>query len=292
MNAFQTYLQGRNMKDSTIREHIANVKRFISWLTKEQYLDASTIRYADLLAYIQSEKQKELDIATINIRLTSISHYFEFLKKEGMAARNPARTLRVKGAIRKVVENPLPYAELGILYQQYEQLRRATIFQAKTDMLHQRNLVILGLLIWQGAHAGELQKMETGHINLKAGTVYIPSTRRSNSRQLPLSFMQVLPLNRYLEEIRPLLQPKGEKLIPGDIGNLLTWMMPQLQGINPVIRNALHIRASVILHWLTQYNKREVQYMAGHKYISSTEKYVQQEMGSLTDQLAKYHPFG
>jgi len=43
-------------------------------------------------------------------------------------------------------------------------------------------------------------------------------------------------------------------------------MMPQLLGINPVVRNA--------------------------KYLSSTEKYVQQEMGGLTDQLAKYHPFG
>ena len=43
-------------------------------------------------------------------------------------------------------------------------------------------------------------------------------------------------------------------------------MMPELQGINPVI-----------LDWLTQYNKRKVQDMAGHKYISSTETYVQQE---------------
>lgn len=134
--------------------------------------------------------------------------------------------------------------------------------------------------------------METDHINLHAGTVYIPSTARSNSRQLPLSFMQVLPLNRYLTEIRPLLQPKSEELIPGNVSNLLSLMMPGLQKINPSIRNALHIRASVILHWLTLHNKREVQYKAGHKYISSTERYVRQEMGSLTDQLAKYHPFG
>ena len=104
--------------------------------------------------------------------------------------------------------------------------------------------------------------------------------------------MQMLPLSKYLEEIRPQLQPKGEELIPGKINNLLSQMMPELQGINPMIRNALHIRFSVILHWLTQYNKREVQYKAGHKYISSTEQYVSQEMGSLTDQLAKYHPFG
>lgn len=53
-----------------------------------------------------------------------------------------------------------------------------------------------------------------------------------------------------------------------------------------------HTLIPTLKHWLTQYNKREVQYKAGHKYISSTEQYVLQEMGSLTDQLAKYHPFG
>ncbi|HVU57805.1 MAG TPA: hypothetical protein VHD83_22240 [Puia sp.] len=169
----------------------------------------------------------------------------------------------------------------------YEQF---TVTHNNSEYHH--TLIILDLLIWQGVHAGELQKMETGHIHLQAGMVYIPSTRRSNSRDLSLSFMQMLPLSKYLEEIRPQLQPKGKDLIPGDISNLLSQMMPELQGINPLIRNALYIRSSVILHWLTQDNKRDVQYKAGHKYISSTEQYVSREIGSLTDQLAKYHPFG
>jgi IS1 family transposase len=54
----------------------------------------------------------------------------------------------------------------------------------------------------------------------------------------------------------------------------------------------LHIRVSVILNWLRQHNKRQVQYMAGHKYIHSTEMYEVQELESLTDALTKYHPFG
>ncbi len=62
--------------------------------------------------------------------------------------------------------------------------------------------------------------------------------------------------------------------------------------LSTLVRNALHIRPSVILYWLAQYNKKEVHYMAGNKHISSTEKYATQEMGSLTDQLTKYHPFG
>jgi site-specific recombinase XerD len=69
-------------------------------------------------------------------------------------------------------------------------------------------------------------------------------------------------------------------------------LMEELKGINPQIQNAAHIRASVILHWLRQHNKRQVQYMAGHKSITSTEKYAVQELETLTDQLSKHHPFG
>ena len=32
--------------------------------------------------------------------------------------------------------------------------------------------------------------------------------------------------------------------------------------------------------------------MAGHKYISSTEKYAEQQVEDLQDELAKHHPFG
>ncbi|HWK05696.1 MAG TPA: site-specific integrase [Puia sp.] len=292
MNDFNTYLRGKKMKASTIREHLNNVKRFMDWLSQENYGDAAQVQYADLLAYIQQEKQKELDPATINLRLTSISHYYEYLKNDDQVDKNPARTLRVKGTVTKVIQNPLSFPELTTLYQQYEQLQRVTHIQAKTDRMHQRNTVILGLLIWQAVHGGELQQMMTGHINLQEGMVYIPSGTRSNHRLLPLSHRQILPLNQYLQETRLQLSPKGDKLIPGSVDNILTGLTQELQGINPVIRNALHIRASVILHWLTLHNKREVQYMAGHRYISSTEKYAAQEMGNLTDQLAKHHPFG
>ena len=292
MNDFSVYLREKKMKPSTILEHCHNIKRFKGWLSKENHLDAAQVKYNDLLAYIQQEKQKGLEIVTINLRLSSISHYFEFLKSQGAIAKNPARTLRVKGGVDKVIQHPLSFTELGQLYQQYEQLQTISHVQEKTNRMHLRNTVILGLLIWQGVHGGELAKMEVSHIRLKEGLIDIPSGSRSNARELPISFAQVLPLNRYLQEIRPLLAPKGEELIPGNISNHLTHLIQEVQEINPQVRNTWHIRASVILHWLTLHNKRQVQYMAGHRYISSTEKYAAQEMGNLTDQLAKHHPFG
>jgi len=134
--------------------------------------------------------------------------------------------------------------------------------------------------------------MEMNHISLGAGTVYIPSTGRSANRTLQLLPVQILPLHEYLQETRPQLKPKGEELFPGSLSNIISRLVQELQGINPAITNALHIRGSVIIHWIKQHNKRQVQYMAGHKYISSTEAYQLQAIDSLLDELSKHHPFG
>jgi integrase/recombinase XerD len=134
--------------------------------------------------------------------------------------------------------------------------------------------------------------MEITHIDLSNASVYIPSTSQSNSRELPLNSKQLLLLQEYVSVIRPAMKPKGAELIVGSVRNHVQRVLQEIQGINPMIRNAQQIRGSVIINWLKHHSKRQVQYMAGHKYISSTEKYVQQEVDSLKDVLSRHHPFG
>ena len=38
------------------------------------------------------------------------------------------------------------------------------------------------------------------------------------------------------------------------------------------------------------YNLREVQYMSGHKFVSSTEAYLVNDLEDLQEDIAKYHP--
>ena len=64
----------------------------------------------------------------------------------------------------------------------------------------------------------------------------------------------------------------------------------QLRNINPEVRNGQQIRQSVITHWLKHHDIRKVQYMAGHKWVSSTERYQQSNLEDLQNQLEKYHP--
>lgn len=295
MEQFEAYLYSKHLMASTIKEHLQNLQHFTNWLIQENVEALENISYNNLLAYVQYEQSKQMDVSTINLRISSISKYFEYLKAEGSISTNPARSLQIKGKTKKVIENPINHNELERLYHDYKALQKQVpaYLKEKSTIAHQRNIVIVSLLIWQGLHEGTLWKLETTHVNLEAGTIYIPSTTRSNSRTLALHIQQVLTMHNYIHGgARAKLKPKATELIPGNVHNIVNTIIATLKGIHSQLKNVQHIRASVILHWLQQHNKRQVQYMAGHKYIDSTEKYERQELTSLTDALSKYHPFG
>ena len=67
-------------------------------------------------------------------------------------------------------------------------------------------------------------------------------------------------------------------------------MLQQVRSVNPKIKDLKQIRASVIAHWYKIHNTRQVQYMAGHRYVSSTERYRVDKLESLQEQLEKIHP--
>lgn len=297
---FRNYLIERRYRESTVNGHLQNIGYFLKWIETNGLHEAENLQYNDLLNYVQYEQQRNKDVSTINLRISSISKYFEFLKTEGTVNRNPARTLRIKGKAKTVIQNPLKYDELLNLYNGYKSITKnvPNHIKEKSTLAHQRNIIIVGLLIWQGLHSGELEKLEVNHINLNDGIIYIPSTARSNSRELKLSTQQILTLHSYIHggtRDKAPQPPKGgdrDFLFSGNMHNIVGLLMEELKGINPQIKNAQHIRASVILYWLRQHNKRQVQYMAGHKCINSTEMYQVQELETLTSQLTKHHPFG
>ena len=48
--------------------------------------------------------------------------------------------------------------------------------------------------------------------------------------------------------------------------------------------------ASGITNWLKHYNLRQVQVLAGHRYISSTERYLQDDLENLHEIVNNFHP--
>jgi site-specific recombinase XerD len=72
--------------------------------------------------------------------------------------------------------------------------------------------------------------------------------------------------------------------------NITYLMLTHLRTINSRVKNFDQLRASVITAWLKQYDLRKVQYLAGHKYVSSTEVYKENLIDELQDDVTKYHP--
>lgn len=288
MQEFRNYLEKEQLSESSIREHIKNINYYMNWAKEHELSDINYITYHELLGYVQYMKTKHIHVSTQNIRLNSIRKYYESIKKQGLIESNPARRIHIKGQIKHVIIQPLSHIELDQLFSDYvqysEEKKRA---HPKHSKAYERNILIASLLIWQGIQSGDINKLEISHVNLNEGTIYIPSGKRSQHRQLKLISRQIILFHHYLSDT----EFKTTHLFTIHTNNTIQQIVSELRGINPSIKNAQHIRGSMILHWLKVYNKRQAQYMIGHKYISSTEKYEVQELTELSDLLSKHHLF-
>ena len=301
---FKTYLQDLDNSENTIRQKTNYAGYFLKWLESER-LQMKDARYNDLLNFIDYCHLEGNSKRQINSKLRSIRNYYEYLKTRDKDLVNPASSLNVKGIRKTLPSGIIDYPVLEDLYQNYP---------GKT-LREKRNRVILGLLIYQGVTTGELHRLEVSDIKLKQGKIRIPGTRKSGSRMQELKPFQILEMHEYLEKVRPkilgqLKVPKPARKpeiinqkrlkdqlfisINGseNIKNSLLHMFKGLQRENPQIKNPKQIRASVITWWLKNYNLRQVQYMAGHKYVSSTERYQLNNLDKLQERINKYHPLG
>jgi integrase/recombinase XerD len=75
-----------------------------------------------------------------------------------------------------------------------------------------------------------------------------------------------------------------------DLRNSLLHLNYALRKLNPKYKHSKQIRQSVITKWLKEKNLRTVQYMAGHRYVSSTERYKTNNLEDLKEALNKHHP--
>jgi len=303
LKGFKSYLQELGQDTNTIRQKSNYAGYFLNWLENEN-LQPNETRYNDILNFIDYCKLEGNSKKHINSKLRSIRNFYEYLKEQNPNIINPAANLYLKGEIQKLPSNIIDFKELEKLYNNY---------QTETNR-DKRNRIILGLLIYQGVTTEELKQLEPNHLKLKEGKIYIPGNRRRNSRNLELKPFQILDLYEYLTEIR--LQILAEITTPKPFGrrpdkinktrlndqlfisvngsenikNSLLHMFNAIRKLNPEILHPKQIRASVITYWLKNHNLRQVQYMAGHRWVSSTERYQLNNLDNLQNKLDKLHP--
>ncbi len=284
--------------EDTIRMYKNYVSIFLIW-SEEENLKPEQAKYTDIINFIEHLKEQEKSNGNINRHLTAIRHFYNFSD----CGINPAEGVFLKGTKKQIPAELLEEKELDEIYGNYP---------TYTDR-DKRNKAILGLLINQAITTEELRKLEPKHLLLDKGKIIIPGSKRSNQRTLKLQSYQVLELYHYLEIIRPEIiknihqkrparkpdkinrQRLDEQLFISINGstNIKTSLLHLFRALKkkyPNIKHGKQIRMSVITNKLKKNNLREVQYFAGHKWVSSTERYKLGNIEDLKKEVDKFHP--
>jgi integrase/recombinase XerD len=283
---FEQYLQDKRYSPHTIYHYQLYAALFTGWLTGEQ-LSGEQASYTDVIAFMRYLNEQGKSKKRVHSQLNVLRHYFTWLISEGKREDNPAAGVYVRGIIRKLPGNLLGVEELEELYRRYQ-------LQLNVDAAKK---IMLGLLIYQGLQTEEITRLEAEHLRLKEGKIFVKGTSWSNERWLPLQAHQVGELQEYIQANRFkegvfLARPVRRDASGKNIQNRMQHMIRQLQKLNPKIINVNQIRGSVISFWLQRYHLRQVQYMAGHKYVSSTERYRVLNTDDWQSELQKHHPMG
>lgn len=281
---FDGYLHAKKYSQATVSCYTIYIQRFLNWLTGET-LHPETFTYTELLDFMRHCQDQGVTKRTLNSMLCIIRHYCNHLISEGKRNDNPAAGVFIRGLVRKLPTNLLSFEEMEELYKGYS-------IQLHVDPCKK---IMLGLMIYQGLSVGEITRLQSHHIKIKEGKVFIMGTKQTSERLLNLQAVQVAALQQYVSENKfkegkLFTEPRKKQTSLLNINNRIQYMFSQLKQLNQKVINARQIRSSVITHWLGGNNLRQVQYMAGHKYVSSTERYQINNLDDLKNELEQHHP--
>jgi integrase/recombinase XerD len=289
---FKKYLEKERFTPGSSKTYCFQAKKFNQWL-KGQGDGIRGFDYKKAVCYVDYLQQRHKNIRTINSKLAGTRQYFNYLMETGEALENPFAEIIVRGdKTKKMLNNLLSMDELEDLYYSYPMAKNA---RPNVQLADKRNKVMLGLMVYQGLSTTDMKRLQPEHIQPQKGKIYLPSGRIGGRRELALKPWQVMELMEYLTQIWPELARKkqADELFPvsnGRLSDTVAHIIKKLKSVNHKVKNIHQIRASVIVHWLTKHNLREVQVMAGHRRISTTERYVQEDLKQLQQMVNAYHP--
>lgn len=303
MSTFKSYLEGKGLSKEAQKVHYRHLNVFINW-TESENIETELTTYGELLSYIKYVQKREVKQRTVQLYMNSLQHYFAWIVQREIREDNPAATIVVRGIKRRTLYHILNKQELEQLYQSFklpelDESKQAYNWYKAEQLTAKRNKIIVGLMIWQGLGTTELSRLEVQDVKLREGVIYIAGTRKSNERTLQLQAGQVLDIMEYIlkdrvELLQRIRKESNQLLISAGnshrLNNAMVTVMRKLREQSDKVSSVKQIRTSVIVHWLKMYNLREVQYRAGHRYVSSTENYLINDLEDLTEEIGKYHP--
>lgn len=262
---FIGHLKGRSRASATILAYGKDIEQLVSYLEGLGRNDIKNITSEDLKSFMDKLSKENYTAKSISRKTNSTKTFFKFLKISGFVIEDPATILE-----HPKFENKPPRI---LSKTEYRALRDA----ARNDI---RIFAIIELLLQTGIRIGELAKLRVEDVNLGDNpTLHVPPFEGSIERTLPLNKPAADSIQKYLE-IRPKTQSHalfitktGRPLLIRNIRTAIDRYF-KIAGIkNAKVNDLRHTWVATQIQSGT--SLVVVSKLAGHKRLSTTEKYLQ-----------------
>jgi site-specific recombinase XerD len=309
---FKAYLKQQELSKSTAEMYHYQTMNFISFLDKDN-TEVENCTEKEIMLYLGYLQKQGIAPETRKLRLSALKHFFNFQIENNQRKDNPANRIKLQGGQKQKLYPILTPQELQSIYENYtvpkeDDPRSHHNWFNAYKLSKERNKVIIGLLFNQGITTAEVSRITTDSLDLRNGKIDITGGRTGKDRTLELKSSQIMDLMEYQYKTRNellkyhkeptkqlfLSTPASGQTQVNDVNafNIFKRLTDELKEQNPKFINFLQVRASVITYWLKNYNLRQVQYMAGHKRIISTEMYLINDIDDLQKEIDSFHPIG
>lgn len=295
MNDFECFLQQKGLAGKTISRHQREVKKFQSWLDVTNSQSAEFASKKQLLSYLQHLKEgRNLSNDSLDNILKILKNYYRYLAKN-QGVLNITSFIKIRGTRRSSLRSIFTSEQLDVLcdayyyhIQEYCPSSRELGFYPNYSGLLLGRYIALTLVAYQGLLIHEVLSLNQASFDLRKATVTIDASRRGASRTLALEASQIGVLIQYFDEGNQGILPNlnhFEKL-----SKTLKEITRKPSSKMTRFEDFRQIRASKITHWIKLYGLRKAQYLAGHRNILGTEKYVANDIEHLHKDMDNFHP--
>lgn len=287
----------RGLKKSTLKNHSKSLRVFLEFLA-DTYPDVADITdiTRDMVRIYEKYLTTRLDargkIMSQMLRARHILHirlFFAYLEREEHIFRNPAANMAIPRLRQTVIKDVLTIEEM-------ERLLRSS---PSDDLMSIRDRAMMEMLYSSGVRADELCTIEVEDIDLAERLLHVRHGKMGKERIIPFGESAAYWVHTYLERVRPLIARKeakeifvsmrGRRFGVQMIGTIVKAYAARA-GIEKNVTSHT-FRHSCATHMLKGgADIRYVQRQLGHRFISTTEKYLKIEITDLKEIHDRCHP--
>lgn len=288
INDFKFYLQvNKHLSKNSINSYVTDLMKYAEFLKKKyEVIDLPDVTLEMVKKYIQSLKKGGFELSSISRKISAIKAFHKFISKD-LEITNVTINLK-KPKKEEKLPIVLSLEEINMMFDTIK----------TNEPLDLRNRCMLEFLYGSGLRISELLDLTTENINLHKKELHVIG-KGNKERIVPLSDMAIDAFSKWMSKGKSHIKTKnnnllfvnknGEKLTRQGVWKLIKQIAKDA-GITKEI-SPHTLRHSFATHLLNNgFNLRYVQFLLGHKDISTTQIYTHITTDKLRESYLSCHP--